>query len=202
MMAENRISLREAAIIQTAQSVAGLLEQAAQPGPVPAATGASPIDAAAATVAATVAAHVASSSAELAPRGPEGLAKAQAAVAEMKTADETNAGEIKSVPETMQGSDAARGGVQAVSTPGDPDFDWNDFRDGSEPLPLGPQGAAPGPSVVPGTGVPASLVSYTSSEPFDWNDFRDGSEPLPLGPQGAAPGPSVIPGTGVPDSLI
>lgn len=56
MAANDRISLQEAAITDTAQSVAASLAQAAEPGPVPVATGASPIDAAATAVVSNVAA--------------------------------------------------------------------------------------------------------------------------------------------------
>jgi len=74
MAASDRIRLDEAAITDTAQSVATSIAQAAQPGPAPTATGASPIDGAAAGVAGAVATNVAASSAELAPRSAEGLA--------------------------------------------------------------------------------------------------------------------------------
>ena len=98
MAANDRISLEEAAITDTAQSVAASLAQAAQPGPVPTATGASPIDAAAAGVAGAVVAHVAASAADLAPRSAEGLAKSRAALAEMKAQDNANASAINTVP--------------------------------------------------------------------------------------------------------
>jgi hypothetical protein len=63
MAANDRVSLQEAAITDTAQSVAASLAQAAEPGPVPVATGASPIDAAATAVAGAVVSNVAASSA-------------------------------------------------------------------------------------------------------------------------------------------
>ncbi|HXL61388.1 MAG TPA: hypothetical protein VN959_12085 [Mycobacterium sp.] len=158
MAANDRISLQEAAITDTAQSVAASLAQAAKPGPVPMATGASPIDGAAATVAGAVAAHVATSAADLAPRSAEGLAKSQAALAELKAQDDTNASQIQAVPADMQARSAAHGnaGVQPVA--GDPWEDWENSRDGSEPLPVGPPGAGPGPSVIPGNGVPDELI--------------------------------------------
>jgi len=201
MAASERIRLNEAAITATAQSVATSLAQAAQPGPVPSATGVSPIDAAAASVAAAVATNVAASSAELAPKSAEGLAKSQAALAQMKATDRSSSADLKTVPETMRGTEATRGaaGVQALA--GDPWEDWDDFRDGSEPLPLGPQGAAPGPSVIPGDGVPASLVSYSSGDD-DWFYGEDNIDREVIDPGGAGPGPSVIPGSGVPQSLI
>jgi hypothetical protein len=157
MAANDRIRLEEAAITDTAQSIASSLAQAAQPGPVPTATGASPIDGAAASVAGAVVAHVAASAADLTPRSAEGLAKSQAALAEMEAQDSTNASEIQAVPDDLEGRQAAsRPGVQPVA--GDPWEDWQNFRDGSEPLPPGPTGAGPGPSVIPGTGVPDELI--------------------------------------------
>jgi hypothetical protein len=200
MAATDSIRLNEAAITETAQSVVTSLALAAQPGPVPTASGASPIDAAAASVAGAVATNVAASSAQLAPRSAEGLAKSQAALAQMKATDSANAADLKTVPEEMHGTEANRGaaGVQAVS--GDPWEDCEDFRDGSEPLPLGPQGAAPGPKVIPGTGIPPELVSHTSGDD-EWF-YGDDNIDRTVEPGGAGPGPSVIPGTGVPDKLI
>jgi hypothetical protein len=198
MAANDRISLQEAAITDTAQSVAASLAQAAQPGPVPAATGASPIDGAAATVVGAVVTNVAASAADLAPRSAEGLAKSQAALTELKAQDDTNASQIQAVPADMQPSAGGSAGVKPVA--GDPWEDWENFRDGSEPLPAGPPGAGPGPSVIPGSGVPAQLVSNSVGED-DWFYGEDGIDRLP-GPAGAGPGPSVIPGTGVPDELI
>jgi hypothetical protein len=122
MAATDRIRLNEAAITETAQSVATSLAQAAQPAPVPTATGASPIDAAAASVAGAVATNVAASSAQLAPRSAEGLAKSQAALAQMNATDSANAADLKTVPEEMHGTEG------------------------------------PGPSVIPGTGVPDKLI--------------------------------------------
>jgi len=98
MAANDRIRLQEAAITDTAQSIASSLAQAAQPGPVPTATGASPIDSAAASVAGAVVAHVAASAADLAPRSAEGLAKSQAALAAMNAQDNANAAAITTVP--------------------------------------------------------------------------------------------------------
>jgi hypothetical protein len=198
MAANDHISLQEAAITDTAQSVAASLAQAAQPGPVPAAAGTSPIDGAAATVAGAVVANVAASAADLAPRSAEGLAKSQAALTELKAQDDTNASQIQAVPAAMQPSASGSAGVQPVA--GDPWEDRENFRDGSEPLPAGLPGAGPGPSVIPGSGVPAQLVSNSVGED-DWFYGEDGIDRLP-GPAGAGPGPSVIPGTGVPDELI
>jgi hypothetical protein len=198
MAANDHISLQEAAITDTAQSVAASLAQAAQPGPVPAATGASPIDGAAATVAGAVVANVAASAADLAPRSAEGLAKSQAALTELKAQDDNNASQIQAVPTDMQPSTGGIAGVQPVA--GDPWEDWENFRDGSEPQPAGPPGAGPGPSVIPGSGVPGQLVSNSVGED-DWFYGEDGIDRLP-GPAGAGSGRSVIPGTAVPDELI
>jgi hypothetical protein len=199
MAANNRISLDAESITETAQSVASSLAQAAKPGPVPTAMGTSPIDGAAASVAEAVGMHVAASAADIAPRSAEGLAKSEAALAELQAQDATNASEIKAVPADLQAGSAARGaGVQPVA--GDPWEDWENFRDGSEPEPVGPGGAGPGPSVIPGTGVPAQLVS-NSVGGDDWFYGEDGIDRLP-GPAGAGPGPSVLPGSGFPEELI
>lgn len=157
MAASDRIRLNDAAITETSQSVAASLAQAAQPGPVPVATGASPIDAAAASVAGAVATNVAASSAQLAPRSAEGLAKSQAALAQMKATDNTNAADLKTVPESMHGTEANRGaaGVRAVSAAGDDDWFYGD--DNLDRA-VDPGGAGPGPSVIPGSGIPPSLI--------------------------------------------
>jgi len=82
---------------QTAQGVAGALAQAAQPGPVPTATGASPIDGAALAAAGTVIAYVSAASADLAPRGAEVTSAADSALAGLQTADSKNATELSGV---------------------------------------------------------------------------------------------------------
>jgi hypothetical protein len=200
MAANNRVSLDAESITETAQSVASSLAQAAKPGPVPTAMGTSPIDGAAASVAEAVGMHVAASAADIAPRSAEGLAKSEAALAQLQARDDANASDIKAVPADLQAGSEARGeaGVQPVA--GDPWEDWENFRDGSEPEPVGPGGAGPGPSVIPGTGVPAQLVS-NSVGGDDWFYGEDGIDRLP-GPAGAGPGPSVLPGSGVPEELI
>src|SRR6201993_2698360 len=82
---------------QTAQGVAGTLAQAAQPGPVPTATGTSPIDGAALAASGTVISFVASASADLAPRGAEVIGAADTAVAGFQAADTQNTTELKGV---------------------------------------------------------------------------------------------------------
>jgi hypothetical protein len=98
----DNIKVHEEAITETAQTVATSIAQAAKPGPVPTASGASPIDGAAASVAGAVAASIAASSAQLAPRSAEGLAKSEAALAQLKTQDSASAADIKAVPAEMQ----------------------------------------------------------------------------------------------------
>jgi hypothetical protein len=174
-----KIDLDPQGVTQVAQSIAAALTSAAQPGPAPVATGASPIDAAAASVAGEVAAKVAASAADLAPRSADGLAKAQAAMAEAQAQDEKNAARINEVPADMvQGNPPTGSGAplrpagagpgvipgtgrpaESISNAGDPYEDWENFRDGSEPVvPSGPAGAGPGTGVIPGTGVPPSLI--------------------------------------------
>jgi hypothetical protein len=84
---------------QTAQAVAGALAQAAQPGPVPTATGTSPIDGAALAASGTVISFVAGASADLAPRGAEVLGAADSALAGLGAADSDNATELQGVGE-------------------------------------------------------------------------------------------------------
>lgn len=82
---------------QTAQGVAGTLAQAAQPGPVPTATGTSPIDGAALAASGTVISFVAGASADLAPRGAEVLGAADSALAGLQAADSNNTTELEGV---------------------------------------------------------------------------------------------------------
>jgi hypothetical protein len=84
---------------QTAQAVAGALAQAAQPGPVPIATGTSPIDGAALAASGTVISFVACASADLAPRGAGVLGAADSALAGLGAADSNNATELQGVGE-------------------------------------------------------------------------------------------------------
>jgi hypothetical protein len=86
---------------QAAQSIAAPLTRSAQHGPIPVATGASPIDGVAASVAGGVAAKVAASAADIAPRSADGLAKTQAAMTEAQAQDEKNAAGIKEVAADM-----------------------------------------------------------------------------------------------------
>lgn len=103
---EQPISLRPSEIEQTAQSVAATLAQAARPGPVPAAAGGSPVDAAASAVAGAVVRNVAAASAELGPKSAEGLALSRAALAQAHVHDTDNAARIKTVPDDMGASPA------------------------------------------------------------------------------------------------
>jgi hypothetical protein len=88
---------------QTAQGVATALDQAADAGPVPAATGTSPIDLAAGAAATTVIGRVAAGSADLAPRGGEVLGAAATAVAGLQSADGQNAADL-----SVEGEQAAQ----------------------------------------------------------------------------------------------
>lgn len=92
------IRVHYGAITDTAAAVAAALAEAAEPGPVPVASGTSPVDAAAAAVAAQIAQNVAAFSAALAPKGPELTAAAHAAVAGLQSTDEANSQRIGAVP--------------------------------------------------------------------------------------------------------
>ena len=91
------VKIEPAEVQQTAQGVASALGQAAEPGPVPAATGTSPIDLAAGAAATTVIGYVAAGSADLAPRGGEVLGAADTAVAGLQSADSGNATNLSAV---------------------------------------------------------------------------------------------------------
>jgi hypothetical protein len=91
------VKINPGEVEQTAQGVAGALAQAAEPGPVPTATGASPIDGAALAAAGTVIAYVSAASADLAPRGAEVTSAADSALAGLQTADTKNATTLSGV---------------------------------------------------------------------------------------------------------
>jgi hypothetical protein len=91
------VKIEPGEVQQTAQGVATALDQAAEPGPVPAATGTSPIDLAAGAAATTVIGYVAAGSADLAPRGGEVLGAADTAVAGLQSADSGNTADLSAV---------------------------------------------------------------------------------------------------------
>lgn len=93
------VKIEPSEVQQTAQGVATALGQAAEPGPVPAATGTSPIDLAAGAAATTVIGQVAAGSADLAPRGGEVLGAAATAVAGLQSADGANTADLSAVGE-------------------------------------------------------------------------------------------------------
>jgi hypothetical protein len=199
----DKITLYTNEVRETAQSISTSLTKAAQPGPVPIAAGASPIDAAAAAVAGGVAGKVAASAADIAPRAADGLGKTQTAMTGAETQDEQNAEQIQAVPAGMTA------GARPATVPGDWDhFDPDDVI--KEPVPVIPNQAGPGPGAGPR--VPDSVISPVdmvsqapATVPGDWDHFDPDDvikEPAPVIPPLAGPGPSVIPGTGVPPSLI
>lgn len=93
------VKVNRGEVVQAAQGVAGTLAQAAQPGPVPTATGTSPIDGAALAASGTVISFVAGASADLAPRGAEVLGAADSALAGLQAADSKNTTELQGVGE-------------------------------------------------------------------------------------------------------
>jgi hypothetical protein len=201
----DKITLYTNEVRETAQTISTALTKAAQPGPVPLATGASPIDAAAAAVAGGVAGKVAASHADIAPRAADGLTKTQSAMTGAETQDEQNAQQIEAVPAGMTA------GMQPAGVPGQ----WDPFDDDDdiikEPIPVIPNEAGPGPGAGPR--IPDSVIRpvdmitpAAEGVPGQWDPFDDDDdiikEPIPVIPNEAGPGPSVIPGTGVPSSLI
>jgi hypothetical protein len=113
------VKINPAEVEHTAQGVAGTLAQAAQPGPVPTATGTSPIDGAALAASATVISFVASASADLTPRGAEVVGAADTALAGFQAADTENTTELEGVgqqalaqaPPVRPGAAAAPAGI-------------------------------------------------------------------------------------------
>jgi hypothetical protein len=110
------VEINPGEVEQTAQGVAGTLAQAAQPGPVPTATGASPIDGAALAAAGTVIAYVSAASADLAPRAAEVTSAADSALAGLQTADGENATELSGVgQQAVTEQLPARAGAETTS---------------------------------------------------------------------------------------
>jgi hypothetical protein len=105
-------------VLQTAQGVATTLERASVPGPVPVATGACPIDGAAAGAAGTVIALVSTASADLAPRAGEVLGATDSAVAGLQNADAENATNLREVGAQAEGQLAGQGGASAAGAAG------------------------------------------------------------------------------------
>jgi hypothetical protein len=107
------VKIEPGEVQQTAQGVATALDQAAEPGPIPAATGASPIDLAAGAAARTVIGRVAAGSVDLAPRGGEVLGAAATAVAGLQSADGRNAADLSVVGEQSAQAPARPGAATA-----------------------------------------------------------------------------------------
>ncbi|BBZ15244.1 hypothetical protein MBRA_54390 (plasmid) [Mycobacterium branderi] len=120
-------------VMHAAATVAGRLERAAQPGPTPvAATSGSPVDAAAQALATSVRTKIAAMSTQLAGKGPELQATAQAALSRLQAQDSENAAKIAEVGARSQVSTIngdARRGIQAV------DRTWKQAPDPQEPQP-------------------------------------------------------------------
>ena len=100
-------------VAQTAQAVATALGQAAEPGPVPYAAGASPIDAAAAAASGVVIALVSAGSGDLAPRGGEVMGVSQDALAGLQSADGQNTTDLQTVGDQAQAQLPVRPGAAA-----------------------------------------------------------------------------------------
>ncbi|MCV7235271.1 alpha/beta hydrolase family protein [Mycobacterium branderi] len=95
------IRVDSGAVEQTAQTVAAALTRAARPGPIPAAGGGSPIDAAATALAEAVGAKVATLSAQVGPKSAELLGISAAAVRQLQAQDKANADQIRAVAGTQ-----------------------------------------------------------------------------------------------------
>jgi hypothetical protein len=98
---------------QAAQAVSTALGQAAEPGPVPYAAGASPIDAAATAASGVVIALVSAGSGDLAPRGGEVMGVTQDALAGLQSADGQNTTDLQTVGDQAQAQLPVRPGAPA-----------------------------------------------------------------------------------------
>lgn len=98
---DETVKIDPVSVQQAAQGVAVALGRAAEPGPVPVATGVSPIDAAAAAAAGSVIAHVSAGSADLAPRAGEVTGAADDAVAGLQAQDTKNVASLQTVGEQV-----------------------------------------------------------------------------------------------------
>jgi hypothetical protein len=98
---------------QAAQAVSTALGQAAEPGPVPYAAGASPIDAAATAASGQVIALVSAGSGDLAPRGGEVMGVTQDALAGLQSADGQNTTDLQTVGDQAQAQLPVRPGAAA-----------------------------------------------------------------------------------------
>ncbi|WP_094287347.1 hypothetical protein [Mycobacterium lehmannii] len=96
------IEVVPAEVSGTAQSIAGEVTRAAQPGAVPMPGVGSTIDVAANSVAVAVAKNIAQASATLAPEPVEGVQKAETAMTEFRGQDVESAADIKSVSQGME----------------------------------------------------------------------------------------------------
>lgn len=97
-MAPKLIKVAPADVQDKAQTVAGALQRAAQPGPVPVAGAGSPIDTALESVVEAVANAVAESTGTLLPRATIGLAQSTEAVQQLQGQDADNAQQVAQVP--------------------------------------------------------------------------------------------------------
>jgi hypothetical protein len=97
-MAPKLIKVAPADVQDKAQTVAGALQRAAQPGPVPVAGAGSPIDTALEAVATAVANAVAGSTGTLLPRATMALAQSTEAVQQLQGQDAENAQQVAQVP--------------------------------------------------------------------------------------------------------
>ncbi|TXI56498.1 MAG: hypothetical protein E6Q55_28660 [Mycolicibacterium mageritense] len=142
-------------VTSTAQTMAGEVAQCVPPGPVPAPSAGSPIDAAMGVVAMAVGESVAEASAVLAPEPVEGVTKAETATTELRTQDGESAADIRSVSQSMApmpppGASGGGGGAPSVRmASSDPGWHWEYDGNGlmirvDDIEPVDPGGAAGG----------------------------------------------------------
>ena len=99
--AAEEIGVLPSDVTSSAHTMAGEVTQCVPPGPVPAPSAGSPIDAAMGAVAMAVGKSVAEASAELAPEPVAGVEKAETAATKFRTQDGESAADIRSVSQGM-----------------------------------------------------------------------------------------------------
>lgn len=151
--AAKKIEVLPSDVTSTAHTMAGEVAQCVPPGPVPAPSAGSPIDAAMRVVAVAVSQSVTEASAELAPEPVEGVTKAETATTELRTQDGESAADIRSVAQSMAPMPppgSSGGGAPSVRmASSDPGWHWEYDDNGlmirvDDFEPLDPGGAAGG----------------------------------------------------------
>ena len=197
------VVVNPATVEHAAQAVSTALGQAAEPGPVPYAAGASPIDAAATAASGQVIALVSAGSGDLAPRGGEVMGVTQDALAGLQSADGQNTTDLQTVGDQAQAqlpvrpgaaasaASAAQGGPASALTGG--------LGQVEQVLSSGASALGAPASALGGVSSPASALSGSPlsslSEPAAQVSQQSGHGEPPAGPSpdGEQPSPQTPP---------